>query len=287
MKVERIEINKIVCPENIRGDADKNIASLMSSIQQHGLQEPIGVDYDNQGKYRIVYGNRRLSAAFKLGWKTIPAVIYNGLNDVDFLIHNATENLQREQISPAELGRVCEQLEEKGLSVPQMSARLNTPESAIKTVLNLYKTLPINLRNKVFHQQRGQKKNGRLNVSGATRIINMKEQYGMSKKDFLKVFEYSSAHNLSTEKIKIIGGLIKEGLSFNMALKRVNDYDIYRMDCVAFADEVRELAKKANCTPNAYVCQIVYGLKPPITKPTFVSFQLNPHNRFVNKKAKL
>ena len=65
-----LEIEKIVVENRFRksvGDLDP----LMRSIESLGLLQPIGVDSDNY----LVYGERRLRACTKLGWKDIPVIV--------------------------------------------------------------------------------------------------------------------------------------------------------------------------------------------------------------------
>ena len=69
MNIKDIEIKKIKQLENIRlRIEEEDVHTLMSSIKQDGLLEPIGVAITSGSKdeYLIVYGNRRLEACRKL-----------------------------------------------------------------------------------------------------------------------------------------------------------------------------------------------------------------------------
>lgn len=286
MKVERINIDQIIATENSRGNVEKNIVPLMNSIQQHGLEHPIGVNYNGKNSYAMVYGNRRLSACIKLGWKSIPAVIYTELDDKGLLVKNLIENVQRENISPAEVGRICEQLEKKGLTIAEMSVRLDMPESTIKTAVELYKHLPEDIRSKVFFQTRGQLKKGRINVSTATRILGIRQEFGLSKVDIRKLFEYTRVNELSNEEIKVVTLLMKDGLTFKQALDQQKMYGIYRVDIVTMKDELETLSKDQNIHPNKYIAKSAYGLNPPITKPRFLDLNKNG-GRYVRKSKNI
>lgn len=286
MKVERIALNKILQIENSRDHAEKNIVPLMNSIQQHGLQEPIGVNFKN-GNYTIVYGNRRYLACQKLGWSTIPAVIYTDMTEEGFLVNNLVENMQRENVSPSEIGRICEKLEKLGLTQAQMASRLGTPITTIKTVMELYKTLPENIREKVFFTKSpGHKKNGKISISGAKRMLSMRQDYGLTKPEFMKLFEHSKTYNLSNEEINIVGLLMRQGISFKEALVQRKKYKVYRIDFIAIFDEMEQLAIKEKITPQDYLAKVIYGEFDPITKPSFVNLSVKKGNRHASKYLK-
>lgn len=269
MKVERIALDKIVSTENSRGTIG-DLSSLMNSIQQHGLEHPVGVNYDNKGKYQIVYGNRRLQACEKLGWKTIPAVLYTELDDKELLIKNVIENVQRKNITPVEIGRIIEQLSFKGLTIPEISARLDMPASTIRTLFDLYKNFPEEMRNKVIFQGRGQKKNGKITVAGAAKILTMRHSFGLTRAEQRKIFEHTMVEELNREEIQLISLLMKDGLTINKAMDRAKQYKVYRLDIVALKEEIKDLASQSKCTESQYLEQIVYGQKPQLSKPSFV-----------------
>ena len=55
--------------------AAKEIESLAESLQTHGLLEPVVVHQTAPGRYRLIAGERRLRAATRLGWASLPAVV--------------------------------------------------------------------------------------------------------------------------------------------------------------------------------------------------------------------
>jgi ParB family chromosome partitioning protein len=63
-------ISKIRVGERIRKDMG-DIDALAASIEALGLLQPIVVSPDG----RLILGERRLRAAQKLGWKTIPVMV--------------------------------------------------------------------------------------------------------------------------------------------------------------------------------------------------------------------
>lgn len=271
MKVERIEISKIKTLENSRGSTDKSLPQLMSSIQQHGLQQPIGVNYNGNGSYEIMYGNRRLHACSKLGWKTIPAVLYTEKSDKDQLINNLVENIQRENISPAEIGRICSILEkDKKLTKDEIAVRLGLPKDTIVSMIHLYHNFPESLRKKVVFAKGGQKKDGQISMSNVGKVLSTRNKFGLKPSSVRKIMEHIQIDNLSSEDIQIIGSLMQEGLPFNKALLQRKQYKAYRVNFIALEEEVNELAEKARLSPLSYIVEACYGNEKPLSKPSFI-----------------
>lgn len=99
---KEVDMEMIVPAEtNVRLDIpDREIFELSESMKEIGLIHAIILSEKN-GKYTIVVGHRRWMAAKKIGWKKIKAEIRE-LTDKEVAIIRATENLQREGLSPIE-----------------------------------------------------------------------------------------------------------------------------------------------------------------------------------------
>lgn len=86
---------------------EEALRSLASSIDTHGLQQPILVQVtEEKGRYRLVAGERRLRAHQMLGHRTIAAIITKGRADEIALI----ENVQRVDLDAIDLARGLERL---------------------------------------------------------------------------------------------------------------------------------------------------------------------------------
>ena len=83
------------------GDLD----ALVESIRTLGLLQPIGITPDKE----LVFGQRRLKAARKLGWDTIPARVVK----VDKLIAERDENEVRKEFTPSERVSIVEAVRER------------------------------------------------------------------------------------------------------------------------------------------------------------------------------
>lgn len=126
---------------------EKSLRELASSIQEHGVFQPIILKPVGNG-YMLVAGERRVKAAQMAGLSTIPAIIrdYNSIYLSELAI---LENLQREDLTPIEeaiafqkalfnLGITHEELGKKiGKSrvyVTNIIGLLNLPTTVIQSV---------------------------------------------------------------------------------------------------------------------------------------------------------
>lgn len=84
--------------------SDEELSKLANSISQYGVLQPISVRPYN-GKYQIMAGRNRTRAAIMAGKKTIPAIIYPKVDDIQAAIIMLDTNLiQRINLSYSELG---------------------------------------------------------------------------------------------------------------------------------------------------------------------------------------
>ncbi|HEV7717179.1 MAG TPA: MT-A70 family methyltransferase [Steroidobacteraceae bacterium] len=82
-----------------------DIDGLVESMRVLGLLQPIGVTAD----YELVFGQRRLKAAKKLGWETIAARVIK----VDKLLAEQDENEVRKEFTPSERVAITEAIRER------------------------------------------------------------------------------------------------------------------------------------------------------------------------------
>src|SRR5687767_3709787 len=84
---------------------------LAASIRQYGILEPILVRPTN-GHFEVVVGERRYRAAQQAGLDEVP-VIVRSYSDEEVMEINLVENVQREDLSAVEKGRLCQQLRQR------------------------------------------------------------------------------------------------------------------------------------------------------------------------------
>jgi len=88
----------------------KKLEELKNSIKEHGLLQPIVLEKINNGKYRVVSGERRYRALKELGTEYIQARIVSGLSEPKRLQIQIAENLIREDITPMERAKAVTKL---------------------------------------------------------------------------------------------------------------------------------------------------------------------------------
>lgn len=98
-----IEISLIdVSPYQPRKNFDEeNLKSLVESIREQGVIQPILVRKSDKNKYELIAGERRLRSVKILGHKKIPAIIKK-ITDESAAIYALLENVQRENLNPIE-----------------------------------------------------------------------------------------------------------------------------------------------------------------------------------------
>ena len=93
-----IDINEVKIKKRVRSKT-ASYDSLVTSIKEHGLLEPIVIDQ----KKRLVAGMRRLEACKALGHKTILARVVEVDSDEAFLLLEMEENICRVPFTEEEI----------------------------------------------------------------------------------------------------------------------------------------------------------------------------------------
>ena len=122
-----IPIYKIVLPnqQSRHYFNPEKMITLVESVRQHGILEPILLRSLDNHTYELVAGERRYRAAQEVGLDTIPAVVRQMTPDEALQIA-LVENLQREDISPIEETEAILQL---------LVLKLNLPVDAVTAQL--------------------------------------------------------------------------------------------------------------------------------------------------------
>ena len=134
LPLHRVEPN----PDQPRQDFDEEeLAALAESIRVHGVLQPLTVRETGGGYYQIIAGERRWRAAKLAGLAEVPAVIIEA-DDRKVMELGLIENLQREDLNPAEEARGYQVLmEEYGLTQEQVAQRMGKSRPAITNMLRL------------------------------------------------------------------------------------------------------------------------------------------------------
>ena len=113
------------------------LAELADSIREHGIIQPLTVRRLSSGYYQIIAGERRWRAAKQAGLDEVPAVIIEA-DDRKVMEIGLIENLQREDLNPAEEARGYQVLmEEYGMTQEQVAQRMGKSRPAVTNALRL------------------------------------------------------------------------------------------------------------------------------------------------------
>ena len=80
---------------------DDKMDTLVDSIKENGVLNPVIVRPDQTGNYEMISGHRRLHAAGIVGLAKIPAIVKE-MTDDEAIIQMVDANIQREEILPSE-----------------------------------------------------------------------------------------------------------------------------------------------------------------------------------------
>ena len=148
------------------------LEELATSLQQHGVLQPIVVTPSVKGYY-IVAGERRYRASKLAKLSTIPAIV-KPMDDRQMRELAIIENLQREDLNPLEEAESYQQLMETlSLTQQQVAERLGKSRPYIANMLRLLQ-LPVKIRNLI---REGQLSGGHGRTLLALKDASLMEKY--------------------------------------------------------------------------------------------------------------
>lgn len=128
---------------------EERLNDLASSIQQHGILQPIVLRQTVQGYY-IVVGERRFRASQLAGLTEVPAIIKE-LSDEDMMELAIIENLQREDLNAIEEAESYKKMmTDLNITQQEVARRLGKSRPYIANMLRLLQ-LPKNVAQMVQH----------------------------------------------------------------------------------------------------------------------------------------
>jgi ParB/RepB/Spo0J family partition protein len=228
---------------------------LMGSMQKDGLLQPIGVRKLGGGEYEAVFGNRRIIAAKKLGWGTIPAHVLDDVeNENDRDILNLLENWKRTQTTVYEDGRIMSALVDRGLSVKEIAVRLNCSETRVQTALDVYSdAMPKEFQKIIVNTTTNQRKPGTISATAATQILSISRKNNLNRKQKRKLLEFAKHEDTTVQHIAVIAPMVREGLTIPQAINASKCLD--RVALFFFMDKrtIDRLEKKYGAAINEIV----------------------------------
>lgn len=137
-QLTELSITDIVRDEDQpRREFDRDaLEALAASIREHGVLQPIVVTKED-GKYKIVAGERRWRASKIAGLEKIPAIIRT-LDSQNRLELSIIENAQREDLNAIELATAYAKLQAQfNLSPSEIAAKVGKSEAAVQNTMRL------------------------------------------------------------------------------------------------------------------------------------------------------
>ena len=136
--LKNIPISEIVRDEDQprKEFSAESLEALASSIKEHGVLQPLVVVRE-EGKYKIVAGERRFRASKLAGLKEVPAIVRT-LEAQERLEISIIENAQREDLNAIEMATAYAKLKSQfNLSEEEIADRVGKSKSAVVNTMRL------------------------------------------------------------------------------------------------------------------------------------------------------
>ena len=209
-KIHKIKLGDIeISKQNVRlTHQTKNLDELAASIKKHGLLQPVVLlgDY-GEPPYKLIAGQRRFLAHEQLNKKTIKSVFAGDLSKQQATLHSLVENVQRLDLNHADTAKAITDLykafnkndrkvqKETGLSLRKVRDYINIDAQAspkMKRKLRDKKVSPADVKRALRAAQGNLKK--------AERLLDLMEQYPLTKYQKKRVIEYGEKHTKASAK---------------------------------------------------------------------------------------
>jgi ParB family chromosome partitioning protein len=210
--VREIELKKIR-PSRLNPRLEINIErlnELAESIREVGLLEPIIVR-PVDGEFEVVVGERRYRASQQAGLVGIPAIVRE-YTDGEVVQLNLIENVQREELSAVEKGKVCKYLLEncsdKYPSQTAVAKRVGVSSDAVSLWLRTVEVVPEEVQKLVAPSAvSGEVPEGKIDYLTAVRVgRSVKEP----ERQIEVIKKLAEKHLPSREKKRVIEKIVSE-----------------------------------------------------------------------------
>ena len=124
---------------------EEALDELVTSIEEHGIIQPITVRRVDDTRFQLITGERRLRAAAKAGLKNVPAYVREA-EDENMLELALVENIQREDLDAIEVAISYQRLiDECKLTQENLGDRVGKKRATVTNYLRLLK-LPADIQ---------------------------------------------------------------------------------------------------------------------------------------------
>ena len=185
-------------PYQPRNDFEQEaLSDLAASIEKVGIIQPITVCKIDNGKFRLIAGERRFRASKLAGLNEIPAFIRIAESDMAMLQMALIENIQREDLNPIDVSLSFKRLvDEFSLTQEELSNKVGKKRSTVTNYLRLLK-LPVEIQAAL--------RDGQISMGHARALIAVSEDEKQ-----LKLFARIIEKGLSVREVEKIAKEINE-----------------------------------------------------------------------------
>lgn len=120
-----------------RDEANRDVvldAAFVKSIATHGILQPVLAVPTEDGRYRLIAGERRVEAARQAERSTVPVVVRD-VDDATAGVWQAVENLHRRDLTVSEEAAACARSLGSGMTRKALAAALNRPATWVRARL--------------------------------------------------------------------------------------------------------------------------------------------------------
>tara|TARA_R110000744_G_scaffold243446_4_gene360321 strand:+ start:409 stop:2022 length:1614 start_codon:yes stop_codon:yes gene_type:complete len=219
--MNKIPLSDIVTKSNVRQTVNTKSdkwAPFVENIKTHGLIQPI-VCYEDNGKYVVIAGHRRLKAVQELDFKNVDIVVRNQPNG-DLKAIQVSENLFREDLTDYEEVIAFKQMVNGENTIQEVADKYGCNYSYVRKRLQLANLLPMFLKASVFDDEELEE----LQELSTFHPTRQKEAYtfvkGKSKKsdkEFIETEDWASS----------MIRYLENGIDYKTMIELVGDEDRY------------------------------------------------------------
>jgi len=199
-------------PYQPRNDFEQEaLNDLAVSIEKVGIIQPITVCKSEDGKFRLIAGERRFRASKLAGLTEIPAFIRIAESDMALLQMALIENIQREDLNPIDVSLSFRRLvDEFSLTQEELSNKVGKKRSTVTNYLRLLK-LPVEIQAAL--------RDGQISMGHARALIAVAEEVKQ-----IKLFARIIEKGLSVREVEKIAKEINEKSSKSKPQKEVRQF---------------------------------------------------------------
>lgn len=268
-QIIEVPVRDLVQRENSRLRYDESdMSELMVSLKQTGLLQAIGVRrVGDSNKYDVVFGNRRVIAAKKLGWKTIPATLALDANtkEKDVVLANLTENIIRVNPSFAEQSFSFQKLIEAGLTKSEIAARLGITVKKVTSFLDATANMPNKYKKRVVHLTPGiRNKKGKIAGDAAILIENQKKHGTLSVAQANKLYEEAIKDGVTVRDVRNAVTIIRKGASVDSAIRKMRTIHTIMVSLNVDKNELEKCGLKEPVALNNFIRERVTAKYPKL-----------------------